>query len=203
MATIFCPWLKVGGPGTIVWSSKCACLRWEIVGPFNTLHSTQFVCGYGLCPVSPPQRVCGLLMPSLCYTFACLPNTSPPSALPWRHADGDRHQEEHGPLKWNFVLRPWGWAGGVHFLSQVSDKVEESKEMCSYNSLVGISYFNSVSTLKLWRGTFFIFCSGECDLCETRKDSWNALLAEVNISKNFYFCTTPNNGPAQESSYAW
>ena len=72
---------------------------------------------YGLCPVSPPQRVCGLLMPSLCYTFACLPNTSPPSALPWRHADGDRHQEEHGPLRWNFVLRPWGWAGGVHFLS--------------------------------------------------------------------------------------
>ena len=34
-------------------------------------------------------------------------------------------------------------------LSQVSDKVEESKEMCSYNSLVGISCFNSVSTLKL------------------------------------------------------
>ena len=23
------------------------------------------------------------------------------------------------------------------------------------------------------------------------------------ISKNFYFCTTPKNGPAQESSYAW
>ena len=62
-------------------------------------------------------------------------------------------------------------------LSQVSDKVEESKEMCSYNSLVGISCFNSVSTLKLWRGTFFIFCSGECDLCETRKDWWNALLS--------------------------
>ena len=64
-------------------------------------------------------------------------------------------------------------------LSQVSDKVEESKEMCSYNSLVGISCFNSVSTLKLWRGTFFIFCSGECDLCETRKDWWNALLASA------------------------
>ena len=23
------------------------------------------------------------------------------------------------------------------------------------------------------------------------------------FSKNFYFCTTPKNGPAQESSYAW
>ena len=23
------------------------------------------------------------------------------------------------------------------------------------------------------------------------------------ISKNFYFCTTPKNGPAQESRYAW
>ena len=23
------------------------------------------------------------------------------------------------------------------------------------------------------------------------------------ISKNFYFCTTPKIGPAQESSYAW
>ena len=31
--------------------------------------------------------------------------------------------------------------------------------------------------LKALKRNFFIFCSGECDLCETRKDWWNALLA--------------------------
>ena len=77
-----CPRLKICGPGTLVWPSKCACMRWEIVVPFNTLHSTRQHCGLIIhelvnretamlstlntiyvwsWPESPAQRVCGLL----------------------------------------------------------------------------------------------------------------------------------------------
>ena len=63
-------------------------------------------------------------------------------------------------------------------------------------------------------GRWFV-CSASQQLCLTpllragRKNVHFCILAIPHhgrgeyFSKNFYFCTTPKNGPAQESSYAW
>ena len=83
-----------------------------------------------------------------------------------------------------------------------------------FYSEIYISYFHKYERLSHLRRmclgvcTLYLgvwMCNLEMFMCYTGLRCWyfGACIRGEYISKNFYFCTTPKNGSAQESCYAW